>query len=302
MKEKNRKKILIFGSGRWARIYINYLKLYANQIYIFTSNSSFLKNSYVENINKNILIVNDEKKLKGIFFDKVIIANNTNSHLNSLRIISKINMKHKPCLIEKPFYHNLNYYNIKKYFTKNNYLSLQYSYSSYFFYLSKLIKSHQIFSIKLFWYDKKNEKKNYNKDMFFIEDVYYHFFSILRFFIKLKFLDLKKVSDLHISKKNLNFKTDKIKIELHLKKRDKFKKRILQIRTAQGLYKINFLRLDVVKIYLKNKSIKKFTKNLSLIKTQIYYFLFLSSKIKINSLINLRVLFKNLLLIRKNFS
>ena len=297
--KKSKKKILIFGSGRWAKIYINYLKPYSEFIYVYTHDKSLSekKNSNPKKF-KNIFITNNEKVLKNLMFDKIIIANNTDSHIKSLKKIYKLSKGNISWLIEKPFSQNINLRDIYKYSGKKNYLSLQYSFSDYFFFLKKIIKEKSIFSITLFWHDKKNEKKNYNKKMFFIEDAYYHFFSILRFFIPNDCLDLKKACNLSVNKFKLNYKINNTLTQLLVKKNSNFKKRILEIKTQNGVYKVDFVKLNMVKIYYQNRLVKKFKKNLLLIKKQILHFVFSNSKINKNSLVNLDVLFKNLVLIR----
>jgi hypothetical protein len=299
---KKNKKILIFGSGRWARIYISYLKKYSQSIYVYTYKKSLLEKNFDTKKVKNLFITNNLKVLKDLIFDRIIIANKTVSHVKSLKKIAKLGKRNIPCLIEKPFSQNINYLNTTKYFIKQNYLSLQYSFSDYFFYLKKKIKGQNILCISMFWYDKASEKKNYNKKMFFIEDVYYHFFSILRFFIPNDLLDLQKADNLSINKSNLKFKTNKILVQLFVKKSCNLKKRILVIKTKNGMYKIDFVKLNIVKMYFQNRLVKKFKKNLLLIKRQLFYFLFLNLKIKKNSLIYLDVLLKNLMFLRKTLT
>lgn len=301
--KKSKKKILIFGSGRWAKIYINYLKPYSKFIFVYTRNKSLLeKNIFDFKKFKNIFITSNKKILKNLTFDRIIITNNTDSHIKSLKMIHKLSKANVSCLIEKPFSQKINFRDIYKYLTKKNYLSLQYSFSNYFFFLKKIIKEKNIFSITLFWHDNKNEKKRYNRKMFFIEDAYYHFFSILRFFISNDHLDLKKVCNLSMNKFKLKYKINNILIQLFVKKNSNLKKRILEIKTDKGIYKVDFLKLNIVKIYFQNRLYKKFKKNLLLIKKQILYFVFSNSKINKNSLVNLSILFKNLIFIRKKLA
>ena len=67
----------------------------------------------------------------------------------------------------------------------------------------KEIIEEKINNISLIWYDSINEKKKFNKKLHFIEDAYYHFFSIIRIFLNNKnlvnnFSRVKRINLQHI--------------------------------------------------------------------------------------------------------
>ena len=99
-------KILIIGYGSIGRKHAKILKKFNCQIVIFSSQ-------------KNIPFKVIKKKQEIIRYnpDYIIIANNTNIHLNFVKLIEK-NFKKKIVLIEKPIFHK--YQKIK--LTKNNYI------------------------------------------------------------------------------------------------------------------------------------------------------------------------------------
>ena len=125
MKKKN--NILVYGYGRWAKIYINYLRKYKFKTYIFTRQKTLYK---------NYNFISKKDYLKKLNIKKIFIINKTSDHLESLEYFLSYKI---PILIEKPLDHNI--YNVKNKHIKNFvFLSLQFSFADYFFYLKKNIK------------------------------------------------------------------------------------------------------------------------------------------------------------------
>ncbi len=287
MKKKN--NILIFGYGRWAKIYINYLKKYNYKIYIFTKQNNFNKI-----LCKNHNFISNKKHLKKLKVKKIFIINKTSDHLETLEYFLKYKI---PILLEKPLDYNI--FNVKNKYIKNYvFLSLQFSFADYFVYLKKKLLKNKILKFELIWNDKVGDKKKYNEKMYFIEDTFYHFFSILRVFYNPKIFFDKKTNNLKVNKNKISFDVLDKKFLLKVKKRHIKKERILKLSTLKDQYIINFTKIDNVRIYRNNKIIKKFKKNQELIKKQISFFIKGDKKINKNNLTNLKILMSNLKEIR----
>ena len=207
-------------------------------------------------------------------------------------------MKNK-ILIEKPLSNNPNDYFKNKLFNQNIYLSLQFYFSNYFLLINKLIKNKKIKSIQLDWIDNQNEKKSFNKNIHFIEDAYYHFFSIVRIFM----------GDQNFIKKNFVIKKNKIisningtKITLNALKKKLNKRRLLRIRLKDRAFYVDFRKINEVSIKQKNNKIKKITSKIRNIPIQIDNFLNNKKIIQKNSLKNLVFLFKDLKNIKNELS
>lgn len=283
MKKKN--NILIFGYGRWGRIYIDYLKKYNYRIYIFSKQKIFDKNLY-----KNFNLISNEVSLKKLKFKKILIVNKTSDHLKSLNFFLK---SKTPILLEKPLDYDI--FNVKSKHIKNFiFLSLQFSFADYFFFLKKKLKKDSILKFEMIWNDKIGDKKNYNEKMHFIEDVFYHFFSILSIFFDPKFFLIKKTNNLNITKSKINFDVLNKKFFLKVKKNHIKKDRLLKITTLKNQYIVDFTKIDDNKIYCNNKIIKRFKNNQQLIKKQISFFIKGDDNLNKNKLTNLNVLISNL--------
>ena len=134
--------------------------------------------------------------------------------------------------------------------------------------------------------------------MYFIEDVFYHFYSVISIFFNPKYFFIKKTKNLKISKSKISFEILNIKFSLKTKKNYIKKERILKTTTMKNLYIVNFTKINDIRIYRDNKVIKKFKKNQELIKKQINFFIKDEKKINKNKLINLKILINNLKQIR----
>ena len=165
--------------------------------------------------------------------------------------------------------------------------------------MKREIKNKKIESIRLDWFDNKKEKKTFNENINFIEDSYYHFFSIIRVFLNNKNL----INNHSILKKNkIESIYNDTKIILNAAKHKYSKKRMLIIKTNKNKYTLNFKNINEILIK-KNHTLKiKIIKNTKNIPIQINNFLFQKKKIQINSLKNLNYLFRDLIKLRKSFS
>ena len=286
MKKKINKTLLFVGGGRWAKIWLSELikKIDLKKIYVLTSNNLIKKKNY-----KNFIHIKkiSEVKLKNI--DKIIIANKTKDHLKYLK---KFNNLKKSILVEKPFTNDVkDFFNIKSN-KANIFLGLQFSFAIYFFLLKKKIKNDQIKLIQIDWFDNPNEKKKFNNQIYFLEDVYYHFYSIIRIFAKNIKSILNKRSLIIFNNITTNYKDTKIILNASNKK--KIKTRKILIQTNKNKYLINFVNMKKIIIKKDGQIYKKITKNIKNLPLQILYFLNNHNKIKVNSLSNLTYLFKDL--------
>jgi len=274
------------GGGRWAKIWLSELikKIDLKKIYVLTSNNLIKKKNY-----KNFIHIKkiSEVKLKNI--DKIIIANKTKDHLKYLK---KFNNLKKSILVEKPFTNDVkDFFNIKSN-KANIFLGLQFSFAIYFFLLKKKIKNDQIKLIQIDWFDNPNEKKKFNNQIYFLEDVYYHFYSIIRIFAKNIKSILNKRSLIIFNNITTNYKDTKIILNASNKK--KIKTRKILIQTNKNKYLINFVNMKKIIIKKDGQIYKKITKNIKNLPLQILYFLNNHNKIKVNSLSKLTYLFKDL--------
>ena len=286
MKKKINKTLLFVGGGRWAKIWLSELikKIDLKKIYVLTSNNLIKKKNY-----KNFIHIKkiSEVKLKNI--DKIIIANKTKDHLKYLK---KFNNLKKSILVEKPFTNDVkDFFNIKSN-KANIFLGLQFSFAIYFFLLKKKIKNDQIKLIQIDWFDNPNEKKKFNNQIYFLEDVYYHFYSIIRIFAKNIKSILNKRSLIIFNNITTNYKDTKIILNASNKKKRKTRKILIQ--TNKNKYLINFVNMKKIIIKKDGQIYKKITKNIKNLPLQILYFLNNHNKIKVNSLSNLTYLFKDL--------
>ena len=286
MKKKINKTLLFVGGGRWAKIWLSELikKIDLKKIYVLTSNNLIKKKNY-----KNFIHIKkiSEIKLKNI--DKIIIVNKTKDHLKYLK---KFNNLKKSILVEKPFTNDVkDFFNIKSN-KANIFLGLQFSFAIYFFLLKKKIKNDQIKLIQIDWFDNPNEKKKFNNQIYFLEDVYYHFYSIIRIFAKNIKSILNKRSLIIFNNITTNYKDTKIILNASNKK--KIKTRKILIQTNKNKYLINFVNMKKIIIKKDGQIYKKITKNIKNLPLQILYFLNNHNKIKVNSLNKLTYLFKDL--------
>ena len=292
MKKNITKELILIGGGRWAKIYLDEIVKKKVKVNIVSSNKE-LKKIFINHKFKDYEIF---RKLTDINIKRnfyIIISNATEKRLN---IIKKITHLKNEILIEKPLTNNPNNYFKYKLNKKNIYLGLQFSYSTYFKYIKKEIKNSKIESLIINWFDNKNEKKKFNKNINFIEDAYYRFFSIIRIFINNKNL----INNYSTVKKNKIVSTyNNTKIILNASKNKKNKKRILIIRTNKNKFIINFKDMNEILIKKNEKLNTRIVKNIKNIPIQINNFFYKKKKIKKNSLENLNYLFSDLVKIKK---
>lgn len=295
MQSLKKKSLLVIGGGRWAKVYIEELLKLNLKVTVLTSNKDLKNNLNIINLN-NLKIV---KKFDNIEIEKnhlIVLCNNTEKRLIFLKKISKLKNQ---ILVEKPLTNNPhNYFEYEFYNKSNIYLGLQFYFSTYFSILKRKINKEKITKINLDWFDNRNEKKKFNENINFIEDAYYHFFSIIRFFLNTKQL-IDKFSI--IGKNKIIIYKNNIKIILNASKNSNFKKRILKIETDKNKFSINFKDIDEV-IIKKNNKKKIISRQIRNLPIQIKNFVNSNKEIKKNSLKNLRPLFDDLVRLKYELS
>jgi len=289
LRKKFNIKLLIIGGGRWAQIYLKEIikNFDLKDIYFITKNTEILEKFS----RTKIYILKKNLKIKINNFKKIIICSKTSQHLKYTNNANKQNS----FLIEKPLTNNpIDYYN-KKILSKA-YIALQFSFAEYFLILKKKIQKKKIQSIQLNWFDSSFADKNYNDKIYFIEDAYYHFYSIIRIFLGKKLNLLNSNSEISTTK----IKTIAKNTEIILNVSDKHykKARELIIKVKNDKYTIYFSNIKKI-IIKKNRTVfKEIFRGIKTLDRQILYFLTSSKKLNINSLNNLEALFEDLTLLR----
>ncbi len=305
-------KILIIGRGRWSDVITK--ELISNfpnieKILVYSPKFRNIKNKIS---NKKIILTNSLKFIKEHNVKYIIISNKNSDHLKYIKLFLRSEnniLCEKPLIIKKKELLNLES-NLRK---KKTFLtiSMQFFYAFYFYFINKnFVKNKKIEKIEIDWFDKKNEKKNgivkkHDMKINFIEDIFYHVYSILSILAKIKdysfhFQPIKKKNVEHI-----NFIVNK-KIITNLNSSRIYDRRTRIIKlyfSNKDLLFINFSNDTDVKVKFNGKIVKIPTKLMSkTIKYQLYYFLKPSKnddKLVLNSFKNLKNFFKDLYLLKK---
>jgi len=312
---KNRNKInddvLIIGRGRWSKIITNELIINfprIKNIYIYSPN---LKNTKIKN-NKKIIFSNSLNYIKSKQIKHIIIANKNAEHL---KYIQKFIRKDCYILSEKPLIvDQKNLTNLINKIKKNKSsvsIGMQYYYAFYLEYIKKkLIKRHKIKKIEINWFDKKNEVRNgllkkHDLKLNFVEDIFYHFYSIFYVLLKIKNYSFQPQNFIERAEKKIKFLVKgRFIIILNFTRFHFQRQRLIKIYLYNGKkLLINFSDDKKVKIKLNNKPLKvpDFLMDRTL-KFQLFFFLNQKKNDKheeLNNINNLKIFFKNLYLLKK---
>lgn len=283
-KIKVSKNLLIFGSGRWARIILGeIIKNFPNvKTYIYSNNLKELKKSIKSKKYKNVFLIENFQKIKKIKCNFAIVANKTKNHFFYCYKLLKLNFN---LLVEKPFTlkHEDSVKLAKISFRKKNFLliSLQYFYAKYFYYIKKkVLKNFTVERIKIEWFDKKNEIRNnmlktHDLEINYAEDIFYHIYSILEVLLGKGNYEFKKNINNDRSKSILFFNYQKIKIALQYSRNFSIRKRMIKIYCSKNnKIFINFSKDSKVQVRI-NKYLIKLTKSIcdTTLKYQLFSFL-----------------------------
>ena len=313
-KNKIKKNIVLVGSGRWGRVLIlEILKNFKNikKIYVFTNYPNSLKKWINYKKYSNVIIITNFSELKKIKSNFSLIANKNKDHFKYCKKLLNFGYN---VLVEKPFLLNLKkskkLINLSK--TKKLFLmvGLQFLFANYFYYIKKnIIKGNIITDFSIDWLDKKNEKRNnsikiHDPSINYVEDVYYHAYSILYIFLgKGNIFFNKKISKLKKLQK-LAFKYNNCDITINCSKNWYYRKRVLKLNLSNGkFFLINFSNDQNIKIKLNNKILKLPNEVCQkTLKYQLFSFFNLKSydsKGTANDVRNLNNLFKSLIKLHK---
>jgi hypothetical protein len=308
-KIKNKKiQILLCGSGRWSQNI--YKEIYNNfhsqsKIFFYTKKNknllSWLKRNKYVNFNFLKKIPNANKK-----FNYAIVANKNKDHYNTTIILLKKNFN---ILVEKPLICSEAQINYLKKLSINKkkiiIISMQYFFSKSFLEIKKKIKKDKIKIFKITWLDKEKEivdkiLKKHDYSINFIEDVYYHLYSIISLFLGNN-LSLKDSRVLKIDTNKIIIKINDIIIKCFFSRYSKKRKRMVTIFTElNNKIIINFS--DYKTVLISNNDLKIPPQTNFTLKYQIYNFVNnnFNKKPLINDIRNLSTFFKNLEFIKNN--
>ena len=312
LKNKSYKNLSIVGGGRWAQTYLSeIIENFRNikKIYIYTNYPHQIKNLIKKKKNKKIEIKN-LKELKKVKSKYIIIANKNKDHIKFTKFLISLKCN---ILVEKIF--PLSPKNYQKLLIKlkknkiNLFLSSQYFFANYFYYIKKkIIKINKIKKINVDWYDTVNEKRNgqlkkHDLKVSFFEDIFYHLNSIFYIFLGNGIIDLREKVQRVNNLDTANFFYKDTQISVRFTRFAKIRKRELKMSFKKNKITINFsndkkiiVKYDNQKIQIPNFFCQK------TLKFQILDFLnsnYLNSKKSPNNLLNLKNLFISLNKIKK---
>ena len=306
MQRKIGAKVIILGGGRWGQVtYNNLIKLKLVNKIILISRRISLKKNILENKNVNIYRNFNFEKYKK--FNLIIICKNNHNKINYLKKLSKFKNK---VVIEKPLIIKKNIKVFLKLFEKKNYyISLPW----YFEYNLKkiynnLLRQNKINRIKFIWYDNNKKKyglrKNFDKKIYYIEDVFSHLFSILNLktsnLKSLKFKQFKIIDNVEY----LSFLYNKIEVQVECSNKIKKNQQDIFFYNNENIL-FKFLFSDkIFRIFdSDNRIIHKSIRALNGLKYQYEYLLSERKKNYYKKICYFQILYQNQLynLIKQNF-
>ena len=216
MQKKTGNKVLILGGGRWGQITYNNL---FNESFIYKLQiiSRFLKltKSILKDKNTKIQRKLNYKESKS--YNLIIICKN---NISKIKYLKKLYDFKNILVVEKPLIIKNNINNFLLYFSKKNFfISLPWFFENN---LKKIINNFidkdNASHIKFIWFDNNQKKyglsKNYDKNIYYSENIFSHIFSILyndKFgSTNLKFLNFNIKNKIEY----LSFSYNKMKIEI----------------------------------------------------------------------------------------
>lgn len=216
MQKKTGNKVLILGGGRWGQITYNNL---FNESFIYKLQiiSRFLKltKSILKDKNTKIQRKLNYKESKS--YNLIIICKN---NISKIKYLKKLYDFKNILVVEKPLIIKNNINNFLLYFSKKNFfISLPWFFENN---LKKIINNFidkdNASHIKFIWFDNNQKKyglsKNYDKNIYYSENIFSHIFSILyndKFAsTNLKFLNFNIKNKIEY----LSFSYNKMKIEI----------------------------------------------------------------------------------------
>ena len=263
------KNVLIFGSGRWARVYIEILVSLKDvkKIYVYTKNNNnylsrwIKKNSY----SSRIKIFKNFNKINFSKVDACIVVNSPENHFKYSKISIENNI---PVLIEKPISTSLKeLVGLNKIFKrKKSFISVSqvFNYTDYLSESKKLLKKIPlIHEVSIKWHDPEIENRygevKKSSSISSVLDFMPHILSILESLFG-KNLSLDKVISYqnNSTKTKFTFVLNGIKTRISLHKSAKKRNRIFKFFGKNKRFELDF---SEDKAFLKLSSKNKIEKN-----------------------------------------
>ena len=274
MRKKIGYRVLILGGGRWGQITYNNLSSLnsVSELNIISRtlniNSSIINNKKIK-IKKNLNL----KEIKK--YDIIIICKN---NISKLKFFKKIKHLRSIIIVEKPLIIKNNLKNFLNLFKKGKFfISLPWFFEKKLkkiFY--NLIFVKKIDRISFFWYDRINQryglKKKFDKDTYYVEDIFSHIFSLL--YEKIYKYNNTSFSSFNIEKKIENLKFNFNGIKINLKCSNKTHQKFKNIAFFKREKKISEIKISdkcfLIKDNVKKKRKKIVNKSDNLIKQYKY--------------------------------
>lgn len=246
------KNYLIFGSGRWSKIYIKTLYSIISKedsIYIYSKkNQENIINWIEKNSLRKVYVLKNLENLSRNFFVSAFVVNSPESHFKSIEYLVE---KDIPGLIEKPIVFTSIEMNKLTKMIKNKkkllFSSQVFTYSVFLKEAFSIIKNFKPFDkAKIYWHDpdvelRYGDLKRSNQLIDIELDYLPHIFSIINFLTnkKLYFEKINKTKrEKNSSKINLFFKN--LECQIDLKRNSTSRKRIFRFSNKDGYFHMNF--------------------------------------------------------------
>ena len=181
MQKKTGNKVLILGGGRWGQITYNNL---FNESFIYKlqviSRSLNLAKSILKNKKIKIQRKLNYKEIKN--YNLITICKN---NISKIRYLKKLSNFKNILVVEKPLIikNNINKF-LRSFSKKNFFISLPWFFEGNIKkIINNFIDKNGVTHIKFIWFDNNQKKyglsKNYEKNIYYSEDIFPHIFSIL---------------------------------------------------------------------------------------------------------------------------
>jgi len=267
-------QLIIFGGGRWGQEICkeaSKLKI-IKKIIIITNNNKI--NNHI--LTKKTFLVKKFSKKIITKNTKIIISNSIDNHIKTLK---KINKFKNDILIEKPLFKSVNdlKYVDKK---KNIYFSRIWSFDKYLKLFSYNINKIKIHKVKIYWFDKINEKrgnqiKKHDLKISYNLDIFSHLMNLIEIITqkKIKKIDSYKIYKNNKNESNFSINIEKSKFTFEISRIKNVRKRYIKILdTKNNIHEIDFSKKNYAINKIKNKkySYKTSENLLNMIKCFVY--------------------------------
>ena len=293
--------IYIFGTGRWAQEFIQYISKSKNNRIFIISKKKHVKLWVKKNKLKDIFFLNQLPINKPQFNSKVFILSLVKDHYSQIRISLK--NKYKKIFVEKPIVKNKQQFHFIKNHKKKFFISRIFSYDDKLNVFLKNLDNSKIKSIKIIWHDPPKEKRRdklkfQDKSIKYSFDILPHIINILDIVFgytnnkpKKFYFDIDSKN-----KSNFKFSIKNVKVSCDLSRISK-RKRIIEIKINDVFYVFDFTNNQnyILKKIIKGKikKIRVFKTKLDNLKKMIFSFLGENNKFDLLNFKYSQTYFKN---------